>query len=164
MSTERDETTDQPEPKVNERAFVQDLVVNDIEDRKQFGINKYGTALQSGNGRDMLQDAYEEVLDLAIYLRGMKDEDHHLLLELQRARKERNALIETCVSLAAPLLWATDGTVSSAQRHILEYVQRLEYIVAATGDELGDSCESHSEYQDSCYKCEMIALIKKIRR
>lgn len=77
MSDTRDPDTDQPLPVVNDRPFVQDLVVADIEERKLHGIRKYGTALQSGNGRDMLQDAYEEALDLAIYLRGAIDERDH---------------------------------------------------------------------------------------
>lgn len=75
MSDVRDPETDQQLPVVNERPFIQDLVIEDIEARKQLGIRKYGTALQSGNGRNMLQDAYEEVLDLAIYLRGKLDEE-----------------------------------------------------------------------------------------
>lgn len=74
MSTRRDPATDQALPVTNDRPFVQDLVIADIEDRKQLGIRKYGTALQSGNGRDMLLDAYQEALDLAIYLRGALDE------------------------------------------------------------------------------------------
>lgn len=73
MSDVRDPATDQPLPVTNDRPYVQDLVMADIEERKALGIRKYGTALQSGNGRDMLRDAYEEVLDLAIYLRGEID-------------------------------------------------------------------------------------------
>ncbi len=69
MSDERDPETDQPLPVVNEHGFVQDQVIADIEKRKALGIRKYGTALQPHNGRDALQDAYEEALDLAIYLR-----------------------------------------------------------------------------------------------
>lgn len=75
MSDVRDPATDQQLPVSNDRPFVQDLVIADIEARKQHGIRKYGTALQSGNGRNMLLDAYEEALDLAIYLRGMLDEE-----------------------------------------------------------------------------------------
>jgi hypothetical protein len=33
------------------------------------GIMKYGTPLQPFNGRDALWDAYQVVLDLAVYLR-----------------------------------------------------------------------------------------------
>lgn len=75
-----------------DRAFIQDLVINDIEDRKQFGINKYGQALQSGNGRDMVRDLYEELMDATIYVRGIIDEDHLMLLELQRYRREHTQL------------------------------------------------------------------------
>lgn len=74
MSDTRDPETDQQLPVVNDRPFVQDLVIADVEARRQLGIKKYGTALQSGNGRDMLLDAYEEALDLVIYLRGALDE------------------------------------------------------------------------------------------
>lgn len=75
MSKERDPATDQVAPTPNDRPFIQDLVIADIEKRKQHGITKYGTALQSGNGRDTMLDAYEEALDLCIYLRGVLDED-----------------------------------------------------------------------------------------
>ena len=74
MSDTRDPETDQQLPVVNDRPFVQDLVIADINARKALGIKKYGTLLQSGNGRDMLLDAYEEALDLVIYLRGALDE------------------------------------------------------------------------------------------
>jgi hypothetical protein len=37
--------------------------------RNEFGEFKYGTPLQAHNGRDALKDAYEEALDLCVYLR-----------------------------------------------------------------------------------------------
>jgi hypothetical protein len=74
VSDTRDPETDQQLPTPNAAPYVQDEVIADIEERKQHGIRKYGTALQAGNGRDMLRDAYEEALDLAIYLRGALDE------------------------------------------------------------------------------------------
>ena len=39
--------------------------------RLELGIERYGTGLQAYNGRDMLQDAYEEALDLCVYLKGI---------------------------------------------------------------------------------------------
>jgi hypothetical protein len=38
-----------------------------MEERNQFGIEKYGVPLSSFNGRDPLQDAFEEALDLVVY-------------------------------------------------------------------------------------------------
>lgn len=61
---------DQPLPVVNDGPDIQSMVVADIIQRRQVGIERYGTALQAHNGRDMLRDAYEEALDLSIYLRG----------------------------------------------------------------------------------------------
>ncbi len=45
------------------------LVLKDMEARRQLGIQKYGTPVQPGNGRDALVDAYQEALDLCVYLR-----------------------------------------------------------------------------------------------
>ena len=38
-----------------------------LEERVDFGRDKYGTVLQTHNGRDALQDAREELLDLVFY-------------------------------------------------------------------------------------------------
>jgi hypothetical protein len=48
---------------------VQSMVIADIEARRELGRQRYGTALQPHNGRDVLRDAYEEAIDLAMYLR-----------------------------------------------------------------------------------------------
>jgi hypothetical protein len=61
---------DQPLPEVREGGgFIQDLVIEDIEARKQVGISRYGTPLQSFNGRNVDQDLYEELIDATTYLR-----------------------------------------------------------------------------------------------
>ena len=65
---------DQPLPVKNDRTDIQSLVMADLESRRELGIKRYGTALQAFNGRDMLRDAYEEALDLAVYLRGVIEE------------------------------------------------------------------------------------------
>jgi hypothetical protein len=54
---------------------VWDMVVEDMKERNQEGIKKYGTALRPFNGRDALKDAYQEVLDLAVYLRQLLAEE-----------------------------------------------------------------------------------------
>lgn len=68
----------QQNPKVNNLPCVQDMVVADIEARKKVGIERYGTVLQPFNGRSALMDAYQEALDLAIYLRQLLYEQEHL--------------------------------------------------------------------------------------
>lgn len=61
---------DQPMPTVNDGPNIQALVRQDLNQREQIGIQRYGTPLQPHNGRDMLRDAYDEALDCATYLRG----------------------------------------------------------------------------------------------
>lgn len=45
------------------------LVMKDMAERNEEGIKKYGIPLRPFNQRDALRDAYEELLDLAVYLR-----------------------------------------------------------------------------------------------
>lgn len=51
------------------RSQIMPLVMADIEARVAKGTKEYGEPLTSQNGRDALWDAYEEALDLAMYLR-----------------------------------------------------------------------------------------------
>jgi hypothetical protein len=64
----------QPSPLNSSGIPVVDLVIKDLSDRKAFGIAKYGTALQANNGRNNLIDVYQEVLDMAIYIRCQIEE------------------------------------------------------------------------------------------
>lgn len=60
---------DQPDPKQSTHPAVWGLVMKDMVDRDQTGRERYGVPLQGHNGRDALVDAYQEALDLAVYLR-----------------------------------------------------------------------------------------------
>jgi hypothetical protein len=46
-----------------------DLVMEDFQARDRFGTRKHGQRLAAHDGRDALKDAYQEALDLAVYLR-----------------------------------------------------------------------------------------------
>lgn len=61
--------TAQPKPTQTGAPAVWDLVIADMRQRDAIGRDKYGTRLQVFNGRDALVDAYQEALDLAVYLR-----------------------------------------------------------------------------------------------
>ena len=60
----------EPMPTPNNYPAVWDLVIADMQERDRIGTEKYGTRLQPHNGRDFLVDAYQEALDLVVYLRG----------------------------------------------------------------------------------------------
>ena len=59
----------QPKPNPNDLPAVWPLVISDMRLRNNLGRERYGTPLQPFNGRDALMDAYEESLDLCVYLR-----------------------------------------------------------------------------------------------
>ena len=62
---------DQRLPRVNDAPDCQSQMANDIMERRAVGIERYGTPLQPFNDRNGLQDAYEEALDLGVYLRRL---------------------------------------------------------------------------------------------
>ena len=74
----------QPDPIPNSHRSIHDIVIDDIKgvfslatekavvrtalaERKEKGLQTYGTILQPHNGRDALQDCFEELLDAACY-------------------------------------------------------------------------------------------------
>lgn len=74
-----DTVAPQPKP-VPGRESVTDAVISDLTIRREGGIKKYGMQLQTHNGRSYLVDAYQELLDAALYVRGalMEDEDREM--------------------------------------------------------------------------------------
>jgi hypothetical protein len=49
----------------------------DIRQRDEYGEKKYGVRLTPFNGRNFAVDAYQESLDLVVYLRGLIYEQEH---------------------------------------------------------------------------------------
>ncbi len=68
-TTESSLVTEQSAPVANDQPAVWPLVVADMTARDAEGRRKYGVPLQPHNGRDVLIDAYQEALDLCVYLR-----------------------------------------------------------------------------------------------
>ncbi len=60
---------DQPLPTASTFDTVHEQVCADLMQRQALGISRYGQPLQPHNGRRALLDAYQEVLDLAAYLK-----------------------------------------------------------------------------------------------
>lgn len=53
---------------------VVDRVITDMRDRDLVGRQRYGVHLTSGNGRDHMVDAYQELQDACVYLVAQLDE------------------------------------------------------------------------------------------
>jgi hypothetical protein len=57
---------------------IADLVCRDIQARAALGEKKYGERLRANNGRNPLQDAFEEAADLCMYLRQRLEEERQV--------------------------------------------------------------------------------------
>lgn len=82
-----DASLQEPMP-IQGKVIVLDLVKKDLEDRAIMGNEKYGTYLMAHNGRNALMDAYQECLDLAMYLR-------QLLFEREELNKSKDSEFNT---------------------------------------------------------------------
>jgi hypothetical protein len=97
-----------PGPRDRGRAFLLEgpnveRIVKDLADRKEFGIRKYGTALQAFNGRRPIVDAYQEVLDAANYLKQMYEEAKERGLAYGDIEYEYHTVLSVVGSLASML-------------------------------------------------------------
>lgn len=64
----------EPDPVPNDERPIIELVMADFLARAETGKIKYGVFLQAHNGRDALMDAYQEGIDLVMYLRQVLKE------------------------------------------------------------------------------------------
>lgn len=72
-----DVTRPQQDPREGKTPILP-LVITDMQNRSDAGAKKYGTVLKSDNGRDPLVDAYQEAIDLVMYLRQAIEERNTL--------------------------------------------------------------------------------------
>ena len=62
-------------PPIAGKIDVAPVVIADIEERMRAGKEKYGTLLQTHNGRSALWDLYQELIDACMYIRQHLLED-----------------------------------------------------------------------------------------
>lgn len=78
--------TEQPDPMRGDSAVLHH-VINDLNARAEMGKERYGHYLETFNGRDALMDAYQEALDLCMYLRQVILEREARAKEIERFNK-----------------------------------------------------------------------------
>jgi len=103
--------TPQPRSKPGRQNVLPELI-KDLEARTEVGITKYGTQLQTHNGRNALIDAYQEALDLSQYLK-------QVLMERDNPAPEYN-WPET--------IFVRQNTASQQLDHILSEVDEITQI------------------------------------
>ncbi len=92
---------EQPDPTPVEGPDIWDLVIADMRGRHAEGIRRYGVPLRAGNGRDALVDAYQEALDLCVYLRQAIAEREGFRLSPRDWARQRQ-LIENAILHYSP--------------------------------------------------------------
>lgn len=53
---------------------IQDLIIQDLIERRRLGIERYGRPVQIYNNRNHLQDLYEELMDAVVYVKAKLEE------------------------------------------------------------------------------------------
>jgi len=74
MGDKPDYINGEPKPVPNDHPSMHDLVAKDLLSRKDYGLKKYDSLLQPFNGRNFLQDIYEEMQDGIVYICGALEE------------------------------------------------------------------------------------------
>jgi hypothetical protein len=134
-------TVQQPDPKPGTGPSMHDLVCADMQERKAFGLRKYGTILQMGNGRNHLVDGLQEVYDLAVYLKQatLEREEHlacisDLEAKLEVARAELKEARELIAAVdRRRLSMASSSAVSAASMRALAYPSTVRAQLVALG-------------------------------
>lgn len=75
-------------PTGNDSEAIHHQVIGDLQERLEFGTRKYGQPLQAFNGRNAAQDAYEETLDQAVYLKQMLVEQQAKVDAINKATRD----------------------------------------------------------------------------
>lgn len=114
-----------------QRDVIQTLIA-DLEARRAIGLSRYGRRLVPGNGRAALQDALEEALDLAAYIRQE-------MLERERLEDDNDRAAEEIKRLRAQVVRLTEvGSDLSAQLRMARFIQeqkRFSAAVSTTDDD-----------------------------
>lgn len=81
----------QDAPIPNDREFAQDRAIRELTERRDYGVNLYGTGVQIGNGRRMSKDYREEIQDALVYATGLEMMDEELIKILTHIRDMHSA-------------------------------------------------------------------------
>jgi hypothetical protein len=114
--------SEQAAPVPNAEQSVQEMVLDDIRARMQVGLERYGTLLQPGNGRDALRDLYEELLDAACYARQAIAERPREDVDaaVAEVRAELEPQIRRQADLIAEMRRQLDAAVAMRDKHFGE--------------------------------------------
>ncbi len=94
-------TQEQPAPQDGTGPDAWLLVIEDMKHRRTLGIERYRRPLRHDNGRDHLVDAYQEALDLAVYLRNE--------IEARKEKAKTDRLYDAILRAGFSVQWKEDA-------------------------------------------------------
>jgi len=115
---------EQPAPTEGTGPDCWQLVLEDMAERRWVGIDKYKMLLRPDNGRDGLVDAYQEVLDLAVYLRQAV-EQRKAAEATQAETLKAFERIKRALARARGEEWAQDGRPEESARELAVRITAL---------------------------------------
>lgn len=121
---------DQPLPTAG-RECVQDALITLIEERKQLGVERYGSPLMTHNGRDAGRDAVEEALDLTVYSMQVAMELRDLRAAVERVR----ALVDDGPLSGAAVSGEWEGGWNSAMEAIQKTLDKVASVPPSQTDD-----------------------------
>lgn len=89
-----------------------------MHERDRIGRERYGVPLTAHNGRDALQDAYEEALDQSVYLKQAMVERDAMLTKIKELEAIKDAVLKWTAAVHESTLAAND--VERAERDMCE--------------------------------------------
>jgi hypothetical protein len=135
MGDKPDYENGEPKPIPNDGSSMHDLVINDLQERKDYGLNKYDSLLQAYNGRNFLQDIYEELQDGIVYMRGALEEQKVVSFFIRTLLQGYKATYDSA--------YPDDG------EPLIDAVNLPGWVVAIAEEELGDRFVHRTKSENS---------------
>ena len=88
--------TEEPMPAKNDERAIWDLVIDDMKQRDEIGQERYKTRLQPFNGRNSLNDLFQELLDAVAYVRQSIVERQEMIDTLKLYTKADKISCDIC--------------------------------------------------------------------
>ena len=80
------------ESSANQVRSVQDQVIEDMIERKKFGLKKHGKEIMPEDNRDMLKETSEELMDALVYLKAESNVRAELKARIVELEAEKEQL------------------------------------------------------------------------
>jgi hypothetical protein len=95
--------SEQPKPVDTGGPSLWQEIIRDMQEREQFGLQKYGLPVLAFNGRRVLRDIKEEILDALVYMKQLEVEAKELRLKLQVLLEHLDIVLDANIEAAHKL-------------------------------------------------------------